>query len=60
MSKQKMLLVACAAVILGLVAVPRVNAWTNARHTTYLTFSAPFALPGLSKVIGSVGLGFSY
>jgi hypothetical protein len=40
------------AVLVLATAVP-VNAWGTAKRTTYLTFSGPFALPGVSLPAGT-------
>ena len=44
--------VSCALVLAGLLAVASV-ARGDAAHTNYLTFSAPFALPGVSLPAGT-------
>jgi hypothetical protein len=44
--------VSCALVIAGLLAAASV-ARGDAAHTNYLTFSAPFALPGVSLPAGT-------
>ncbi len=53
MVNRKSLLAACG-VILGLtVAVASANAWGNASRTTYLTFSGPVRLPGVTLGTGT-------
>ena len=44
--------VACAVVLAGLLAAASM-ARADARHINYLTFSAPFALPGVSLPAGT-------
>jgi hypothetical protein len=44
--------VACAVVLAGLLAAASM-ARADAAHTNYLTFSAPFALPGVSLPAGT-------
>ena len=53
MLKSTVVRVACGIVFLGLITTASVGAWPTARHTTYLTFSAPFALPGVSLPAGT-------
>src|SRR5712692_2282382 len=54
MFKRRFLVSTCGAAILGLVLVaPSLNAWGNANGTTYLTFSGPVALPGVSLPAGT-------
>jgi len=51
MSKSKLVLVSCVAVVTGLLAAR--GASGSIPHTNYLTFSAPFALPGVSLPAGT-------
>jgi len=51
MSKSKLVLVSCVAVVTGLLAAR--GASGSISHTNYLTFSAPFALPGVSLPAGT-------
>ena len=53
MFKHKTLLVGFGIAILGLAAAPRVNALATPGHTTFLTFNAPFALPGVALPAGT-------
>jgi hypothetical protein len=50
---KRLLLVACATAMLNLAAVPGANAAGTEIHKTFLTFSAPFALPGVSLPAGT-------
>lgn len=43
----------CAAAMLVAVMAASVSAWGTAKRTTYLTFSGPFALPGVSLPAGT-------
>jgi hypothetical protein len=47
MLKSRFVIVASVVVVAGLLAAAS-TARGNAAHTTYVTFSAPFALPGVS------------
>jgi hypothetical protein len=51
MSKSKLALVSCVAVVAGLLAARAASG--SIPHTNYLTFSAPFALPGVSLPAGT-------
>jgi hypothetical protein len=51
MLKSKLVLVACVASITALVAARAASG--NIPHTNYLTFNAPFALPGLALPAGT-------
>jgi hypothetical protein len=53
MMKNTLLLAACATAMLNLAAVPDANAAGTESHEMYLTFSAPFALPGVSLPAGT-------
>jgi hypothetical protein len=53
MMKNTLLLAACATAMLSLAAVPHANAGGTESHEMYLTFSAPFALPGVSLPAGT-------
>ena len=50
---KRLFLVACATAMLSLAAVPGANAAGTEIHKTFLTFSAPFALPGVSLPAGN-------
>ena len=52
MLKSRFVLVSCVAAALGLATAASV-ARANAPHTMYLTFSAPFALPGVALPAGT-------
>ncbi len=52
MLKSRIAAVSCAVVVAGLLAMSSV-ARGNVPHTNYLTFSAPFALPGIALPAGS-------
>ena len=52
MLKSRLILPACGAAILGVVSTVSLHA-NDARHTTYLTFSAPVALPGVALPAGT-------
>jgi hypothetical protein len=52
MLKSRLVIVASAVVVASLLAAAS-TARGNAPHTTYLTFSAPFALPGMSLPRGT-------
>jgi len=51
MSKSKLVLVSCVAIVGGLLAARTASG--NIPHTNYLTFSAPFALPGVTLPAGT-------
>jgi hypothetical protein len=51
MLKSNLVLVSCVAIVTGLLAAPTASG--NIPHTNYLTFSAPFALPGVSLPAGT-------
>jgi hypothetical protein len=51
MLKSKLVLVSCVAIVAGLLAARAASG--NIPHTNYLTFSAPFALPGVSLPAGT-------
>ena len=51
MLKAKLVLVSCVAIVTGLVAVRAASG--SIPHTNYLTFGAPFALPGVSLPAGT-------
>jgi hypothetical protein len=51
MSKSKIVLVSCVAIVTGLLAARTASG--NISRTNYLTFSAPFALPGVTLPAGS-------
>ena len=51
MLKSQLVLVSCAAVLAGMLAAR--SASGNTPHTDYLTFTAPFALPGVSLPAGT-------
>ena len=53
MLKSTRILVAIGMTTVALMNTASVDAWGNARQTTYLTFSAPFALPGVSLPAGT-------
>jgi len=52
MLKSRFVLASCVIAALGVVTAASV-ARANAPHTTYLTFSAPFALPGVALPAGT-------
>jgi hypothetical protein len=51
MLKAKLVLGSCIAIVTGLLAVGAASG--SIPHTNYLTFSAPFALPGVSLPAGT-------
>jgi hypothetical protein len=51
--KNTFLIVACASAILGVVAISNAHAEQTSSHETFLAFSAPFALPGVSLPAGT-------
>ena len=51
MLKSKLVVVSCVAIVTGLLAAR--GASGSIPHTNYLTFSAPFALPGVSLPAGT-------
>jgi hypothetical protein len=51
MLKSQLVLVSCAAIVTGMLAAR--SASGSIPHTNYLTFSAPFALPGVSLPAGT-------
>jgi hypothetical protein len=51
MLKAKLFLGSCIAIVTGLLAVGAASG--SIPHTNYLTFSAPFALPGVSLPAGT-------
>src|SRR4029453_1679233 len=51
MLKSKLVLVSCVVIVAGLLAARAASG--NIPHTNYLTFSAPFALPGVSLPAGT-------
>src|SRR5262249_46308615 len=51
MLKSKLVVVSCVAIVTGLLAARAASG--NIPHTNYLTFSAPFALPGVSLPAGT-------
>ena len=51
MLKAKLVLVSCVAIVAGLVAVRAASG--SIPNTNYLTFGAPFALPGVSLPAGT-------
>ena len=51
MSKSQLVLASCVAIVTGLLAVR--SASGSIPYTNYLTFSAPFALPGVSLPAGT-------
>jgi hypothetical protein len=51
MLKSKLVLVSCIAVLGGMLAARAASG--SIPHTNYLTFSAPFALPGVSLPAGT-------
>ena len=51
MSKSKLVLVSCVAIVTGLMAARTASG--DVSHTNYLTFSAPFALPGVTLPAGT-------
>jgi hypothetical protein len=51
MSKSKLVLVSCVAIVTGLLAARTASG--DVSHTNYLTFSAPFALPGVTLPAGT-------
>ena len=53
MMKNTLLLAVCATAMLNLAAAPDANAGGTESHEMYLTFSAPFALPGVSLPAGT-------
>jgi hypothetical protein len=53
MVNRKLIAAVCGAVMLVLGMAMSVNAGETARETTYLTFSARFALPGISLPAGT-------
>ena len=52
MINRKWVLAAFGAAILGLVVAASGEAWGTANRTTHLTFSGPFALPGMTLPAG--------
>jgi hypothetical protein len=52
MMTRRLALAACG-VLLGVTMAGSADAWGTARQTTYLTFSGPFALPGVSLPAGT-------
>ena len=48
MFNRRSVVTTCGAAILTLVMAASVDAWMNARRTTYLTFSRSVALPGVT------------
>lgn len=53
MLNRKSLLTACGAILGLTVAVASANAWVNPSRTTYLTFSGPVSLPGVTLGTGT-------
>lgn len=53
MFNRKSVAAACGAAILGLVMAASSHAFPNASKTTYLTFSGPVALPGVTLPAGT-------
>lgn len=53
MVNRKSVATACGAAALVFATAVSVHAWGTAKRTTYLTFSAPFALPGVSLPAGT-------
>jgi hypothetical protein len=53
MVNRKWVLTAFGAAILGLVVAASGEAWGTANKTTHLTFSGPFALPGITLPAGA-------
>jgi hypothetical protein len=53
MLNNRFLILACAAAIVGVVAVPNGNAGQSGSHETFISFSTPFALPGVSLPAGT-------
>jgi hypothetical protein len=51
MLKSKLVLVSCVAIVAGLLAARAASG--SIPHTNYLTFSAPFALPGVTLPAGT-------
>jgi hypothetical protein len=53
MFNRKMLVMACAVLVMGLVAVPTSQARDASTKVNYLTFSGPVALPGVVLPAGA-------
>lgn len=53
MVNRKSMLTACGVAIMGMVMAVSVAAWGDGSQTTYLTFSRPFALPGVTLPAGT-------
>ena len=53
MRVRKIVHILCGVVLLGVVATTPTGAIENARRTTYFTFRAPVALPGVTLTPGS-------
>jgi hypothetical protein len=53
MLKSRVILLASVAAIVGFVGTVSLHAGNDARHTMYLTFSAPVALPGVALPAGT-------
>jgi hypothetical protein len=51
MLKSKLVLVSCVAIVTGMLAARTASG--SIPHTNYLTFSAPFSLPGVSLPAGT-------
>jgi len=51
MLKSNVVLVSCVAIVTGLLVAPAASG--SIPHTNYLTFTAPFALPGVSLPAGT-------
>lgn len=51
MCTRKSLLAVAGAMVIGIIAVASVHAWTD--HTNYLTFSTPISLPGVTLPAGT-------
>jgi hypothetical protein len=53
MLKLRLVRVVGLVMVLGLIATASTSAWLTPRHTSYLTFSDRFALPGVSLPAGT-------
>ena len=53
MLNRRSMCTALGAIILGLAMAASTAAWGTGNETTYLTFSGPFALPGVSLPAGT-------
>jgi len=53
MMSRKSIVTACAAVLMGLVIAGSTQAWGDATRKTYLTFSGPVSLTGVTLAAGT-------